>query len=281
MLTALVAAVSAASLAMTVELPAILDNSIYSESAEDFQLANGAGVYLFSGHTAAEFNRRALVAFDCSSIPSGAQIVSARVELHVSQTTNLSSAFSLHRLQISWGEGPSDAGEPGGFGAPAEPGDATWDFRHYPSVLWSTPGGDYEPLASASVDLPPMPGPAVWGPTPELAADVQQWVNDPVSNFGWIIIGDETTPRSAKRFDSRENENPDNRPRLIVEYQFPPSCPGDINGDHLVGLADIARIIQCWAQPSACDPAADVDASGIIGLGDIAAVVQNWAHTCP
>ncbi|HVZ94729.1 MAG TPA: dockerin type I domain-containing protein [Phycisphaerales bacterium] len=59
-----------------------------------------------------------------------------------------------------------------------------------------------------------------------------------------------------------------------------PPCIGDINGDRRVGLADIARIIQCWNQPASCNTAADLDGSGAIGLGDIAKVIQHWACCC-
>ena len=44
-----------------------------------------------------------------------------------------------------------------------------------------------------------------WGSTAGMVADVQSWLDDPGSNFGWIILGDEgTSLPTAKRFDSRE-----------------------------------------------------------------------------
>jgi len=40
-------------------------------------------------------------------------------------------------------------------------------------------------------------------------------------NFGWILVGNESTLASAKRFDSRENGTENNRPKLTVAYNEP------------------------------------------------------------
>jgi hypothetical protein len=47
-------------------------------------------------------------------------------------------------------------------------------------------------------------GLTTWGPTTLLKNDVQGWVNNPASNAGWILRGDEGTDGSACRFDSKE-----------------------------------------------------------------------------
>ncbi len=64
-------------------------------------------------------------------------------------------------------------------------------------------------------------------------------------------------------------------------WALPPACPGDVNGDRMVGLADVAEVTSCWAQPASCNLAADLDLSGSIGLADLAVVVNNWAASCP
>jgi hypothetical protein len=51
-----------------------------------------------------------------------------------------------------------------------------------------------------------------------MVADVQMWLDNPVSNFGWMIRGDETATRTARRYNSRENPAAGSRPRLIVQY---------------------------------------------------------------
>lgn len=40
-------------------------------------------------------------------------------------------------------------------------------------------------------------------------------------NFGWILVGSESSLASAKRFDSRENGTENNRPELTVAYTEP------------------------------------------------------------
>ena len=57
--------------------------------------------------------------------------------------------------------------------------------------------------------------------TPQLVADVQDFIDNPANNFGWIIIGDENFSGTAKRFDSREISDPTLRPMLTVEFSPP------------------------------------------------------------
>ena len=49
-------------------------------------------------------------------------------------------------------------------------------------------------------------------------ADIQAWLDDPSTNFGWLVKGSEAVDRTVKRFDSRENETAGNRPVPIVEF---------------------------------------------------------------
>ena len=46
---------------------------------------------------------------------------------------------------------------------------------------------------------------------------MQQWLADSETNFGWILIGNEGSSRTAKRFDSRENSSLV-RPQLTVDF---------------------------------------------------------------
>ncbi len=63
------------------------------------------------------------------------------------------------------------------------------------------------------------------------------------------------------------------------EFLFP--CPGDASTDLMVGLPDIAAIIQTWnsTDETICTRI-DLDHSGVIGLGDIALVIQHWGESC-
>ena len=46
--------------------------------------------------------------------------------------------------------------------------------------------------------------PVVWNSTTAMVSDVQGWVDNPGSNNGWMVIGDEANLTTARRFDSSE-----------------------------------------------------------------------------
>ncbi len=201
-------------------VPASRDATVI-ESA-DGTLGNGAGTSLFVGRTAqATFSiRRAVLFFDvAAAIQPGSTIEGAALTLSLAQANSGAVPAGLHRLESDWGEGPSIAS--GGTGAPAEPGDVTWTRAFFPDTLWSSPGGDFDPQARAVTEID-QPGLYSWGPTASMTADVQSWIEDPDSNHGWILLGDEQITQSAKRFDSREAGDPLRRPVLVVE--FTPPC---------------------------------------------------------
>ena len=50
-----------------------------------------------------------------------------------------------------------------------------------------------------------------------MVSNVQDWLDNPSQNFGWAVLTDEVNV-SAKRFDSRENPDAANQPRLVVTY---------------------------------------------------------------
>jgi hypothetical protein len=57
-----------------------------------------------------------------------------------------------------------------------------------------------------------------------MIAEVQSWVDTPQSNRGWILVGDETTENSAKRFDSKDHANAGVRPRLEISFTGTPTA---------------------------------------------------------
>jgi hypothetical protein len=205
-------------------LGAAHDNTLYNDPAG--AVSNGSGPTMFTGTTAAFGSgaRRALVAFDiAAALPAGSTVISTRLILNMSQTISGDQTVTIHRVLNSWGEGVSDAGPLGGQGAASEPGDATWVHRFFNSVGWSTAGGDFVGGASASTAVGGF-GSYAWGSTPAMVADVQGWLDAPVNNHGWIVIGNEGAMATAKRFDTRENPIASVRPQLVIEYT-PPSVP--------------------------------------------------------
>ena len=208
-------------LATTVTLEPAKDNTIYEHPSGS--LSNGGGDHLFAGKTGQGRAVRALLAFDISgTIPAGATITSVDLTLRLSRrSTSANKTLPLRRLSADWGEGTSDAGSGEGGGASSRNGDATWLHTFFNSQVWNTVGGDFSPTASASITVGDL-GTYTWGSTVQMVADVQSWLDDPGGNFGWILIGDESSSRTAKRFDSRENSVAANRPKLAVEFTPPP-----------------------------------------------------------
>jgi hypothetical protein len=208
-------AATGATITQTVALTPAKDNTLYE--SEIGAISNGAGQYLFAGLTQNGDSRRAVLAFDLSGLPPGATVLTATLAVTMSKTIAGPADVALHALSADWGEGASDAVGEEGAGALAQPGDATWIYTFFDDAQWTTPGGDYAAAPSAVTTVGDF-GPYTWA-SPELLADVAGWAAEPATNFGWILIGDESEPTTSKRFDSRENA-PDSRPRLTITYVF-------------------------------------------------------------
>jgi hypothetical protein len=203
--------------------------------------SNGAGSHIHVGSTGGGFIRRGLLALDVSAIPAGSTINSAVLQLNMSRTSSLAQNVSLHRALSDWGEAGSDAGGNEGQGAPGQLGDATWNFRDYDGAgggtAWTTQGGDFDPDASDTLSVAGL-GTYSWG-SPGTTADVQGWLDTPATNFGWILIGNESVIRTTKRFDSGENITAANRPQLTIDFTPIPE-PGVAGLFILGGLSVLA-----------------------------------------
>ncbi len=198
------------------------DNTLYQTS--DGSLSNGAGQYFFVGSTGPRTNaiRRGVIQFPITdNLPAGSIVISAVLQLNMSQTIAGDQAVWLHRLTADWGEGTSVASGNEGAGAPATPGDATWLHRFYSSTFWTAAGGDFIVTPSATTIVGGA-GFYAWS-SPDMAADIQGWLNAPATNHGWILIGNESAATTAKRFNTRENLAPETRPVLIITSFVPSS----------------------------------------------------------
>jgi hypothetical protein len=208
-------------LAASISLEPVKDNTL---SADDPAYASGAGEYLFIGAIASGGARRALLQFDLSAIPAGSIVTSVSLRIAVQRAAPQSGSdpAALHRLLADWGEGTSDGGTGGGL-TQASPGDATWAYRYYgsppgiPRVPWAAAGGDFDPAASGTTTLLGV-GTYLFGSTPRLVADVQGWVDQPATNFGWVMRGEEARSQTARRIFARTTAALSERPLLSVEY---------------------------------------------------------------
>lgn len=195
------------------------DNTIYEGTTE--LRSNGAGQHMFAGKNGINAAQRALLAFDLTdALPTGATLVSVTLRLNSSTPKSGAHAIRLHRVLSDWGEGTSDADRGEGGGAPATAGDATWLHTSFDTDLWSVVGGDFVAAASATTTVD-APGPYTWS-SPEMLAEVEAWLADPTTNFGWILVGNENASGTGRRFDTRENTVAANRPQLILTYSTPP-----------------------------------------------------------
>ena len=208
--------------AITVLVSPQKDNTLYEDPVG--QLSNGAGIYLFTGLTGVNGLRRGLIAFDLTAIPTNATVMDATLSMFLStphsQTVTIN--ISLNKALHAWGEGASDAGDPGGMGAQAEVNDATWLHSFFDTVFWTTPGGDFSPTISATTPVSTVNMTYIWSGS-GLIADVQGWVSNPANNFGWVILANEIDMGTAQRLNTRENSN--NPPQLTVTYQVSSATP--------------------------------------------------------
>src|SRR5690349_5757922 len=201
-------------------LGAAKDNTLYEDPAGG--LSNAKGENFFIGRTGAAgggLMRRGAIAFDLSAIPVGATINSVTLKLNCSQANAGNSNVRLHRVLSDWGEGTSlaPAGAGGGAGVAATPGDATWIHTFFPSSKWASVGSEFDAVASGT-QVVGAAGSYTFPSQAGMVGDVQFWLENPGQNFGWCIIGDESTVMTTKRFDTRECVTPAFRPLLTVDY---------------------------------------------------------------
>ncbi len=162
----------------------------------------------------------------------------AQLRLYLGNAPNSTNqTIGLHRLAADWGEGTAGNSTPaiggGGNGFAPANGDATWNQRNFNTTPWTNPGGtgDFNAVASASLAVGgAVDNPHTWLTTPALVSDIQSWLNNPATNFGWALINaGETTGQSVKAFYSRsatQNStggtlDPTWRPLLTVTYVIP------------------------------------------------------------
>jgi hypothetical protein len=154
---------------------------------------------------------RVLVQFDLSSIPPGTPILNASLEVCLDRISGGMSQrqYDVYRVLASWVEEEVTAK----FASAAEP--------------WATFFGDIAPTPSATVAIAKgvlTNNPNAFMQWP-VTADVQEFVNDPTANHGWLIRdrqenGQVNQTGYGTIWVSRESVStacgPDSAPRLVV-----------------------------------------------------------------
>ncbi|NBD22250.1 DNRLRE domain-containing protein [Paenibacillus glycinis] len=211
-----------------------------------------------------------LFQFDVSSIPQGALVKDARLELNLIDMRVRSGAkydktLNLYKITSAWEEG-TGAGYDGTAGAPG--------------VVWGTkPGFDETAALDSKVVGTTLGTWYDWGLT-ELA---QKWIDGSEANNGVILkeidsaSDGETTP-STKDFASAQQSNASIRPKLALNYEMPltgirmASEPVElVAGQAPVELADYAfprplnaHLDEALAWSSSDAAVATVDAAGTV-----------------
>jgi len=210
------------------------DTTLFESSPNDNM---GGWTHIAAGTTGSAGDRtrnRGLFRFDvAAALPSQSKITSATLALRVVRVPGsvggggpVGSTFVLHRLMKPWGEGD----KLGDRGFPADPGEATWNSRFAPESngargsSWNVPGAasgaDFSAVVSASRAVSGL-GRYEFASSSNLVADVQAWLDDPSSNFGWLLkTQSEGIAKTARAFASREDTN--QAPILTIEYSPPP-----------------------------------------------------------
>jgi hypothetical protein len=163
---------------------------------------------------------RGLLRFNlASAIPAGAIINSVTLTLTVVKVSNsggANSTFELHRVLQNWGEGDNTSRR----GTAANANEANWNNRFAPSTPWSMAGAaaplDFASAVSGTRAVAGL-GAYTFSSTAGMVADVQNWVNNPANNFGWLLASQsESTAKTARRFASREAGA--GRPNLFIDF---------------------------------------------------------------
>jgi hypothetical protein len=247
------------------QIQASKDNTLYEN--ETGTISNGSGAYFFVGRTAAQGGtaiRRGLIAFDIAGqIPEGATITSVTLTMRMSRSVAGNQSVELYRLLADWGEGSSNATGQEGTGASAATDDATWLHTFYNNSFWSTAGGDFTASSSASQTVGGI-GFYTWGSSTQMVNDVQNWLDNPQENFGWILLGDESSGTTAKRFDSRDNGTQANRPVLNVTFTTP-NDPPVANNDQATTDEDTQSVIDILSNDTDSDGNVDPSTVTITG----------------
>jgi hypothetical protein len=141
-------------------------------------------------------DRRGLVRFDLSSIPSNAVITSANLYLYA-QDKKQGTITNIYRVTSNWSENS-----------------ATWN------TPWTTPGGDFNSSIAHYSFISDLNNCLV---TLDILDLVQAWVSGTYPNYGVMLYA--TGPNHTFKYTSKEDGTVQEHPRLQVIYTLPMNTP--------------------------------------------------------
>ena len=182
----------------------------------------GSHTNVSAGTTREGLAARGLFRFDMAGqIPPSATVTSVSLRLVVTRVPSsggVTSVFELRRVLRPWGEGNKTSPQ----GGVASAGEASWNDRLKGTAPWTIPGGqigaDFSITVSATAPVAGL-GNVTFVSSPGLIADVQAWVANAGTNFGWVLMSQsEGQDETARRFASREDLN--RAPQLVIDYSL-------------------------------------------------------------
>jgi hypothetical protein len=185
--------------AVTVDLVAVTDASLRNNAPD---MPSGDSNPLIVGVSKDPFTvtNRGVLKFDLSSIPTNATVIGASLRTTIYRSNTGPANYDLNRLLVDWSEY-----------------EVTWNHRNA-STPWSVGGG------LTGVDY--VTAPSVTAPVDEgdfgssgMVSDVQLWVRNAGTNYGWILMATGEALGTGKQLGSRESDFP---PTLTVDYTLTP-----------------------------------------------------------
>jgi hypothetical protein len=208
----------------------------------DSNYANGGGPRLLvAGDVSDDPIKRSLLEFDIAAagIPANSRIDSVTLTLTLARVTQPGGGpqtFRLFPLEQNWSDAPPWAA-PGGDdgGHPKQRWDVTWDYANWHDIprfpeewadgTFELHGGNFSSTPSASTTFSPLPlgSTFIWH-SPQMAADVQHWLDGTMDNNGWLLKSDSEAGPLVGFWSSEgalAQGNAALAPRLEIMYTIP------------------------------------------------------------
>ena len=159
---------------------------------------------------------RPLLWFDLRDVPAAATVSAATLKLSYNATgapmTLTGRGINVHRVTRAWLEGK------GLFSSACTGSGASWN-QTQGGIAWTTPGGDMDTVADASIG--PKARGADGADTFTVTSLAQEWVSGVAPNHGMLLrLADEAIPSDNPYFDYQSDNAADQarRPQLTVTF---------------------------------------------------------------